>query len=109
MSMLNLLASVDLNKQYPSPWAGDRGIGDLVSLILGGSSSIAAVMIIVLLIGAGIGMIVASGQSDPESAEKAKKMATSAVIGALIIFFAFFIIRLIELVLGHPFVTEPGI
>jgi hypothetical protein len=45
-------------------------------------------------------MIMGAGQDNPEAAAKGKQAATSAVIGFIIIFAAYWIIQIIETVTG---------
>ena len=53
-------------------------------------------------------MIAGAGQDNPERAAKGKQAATSALIGFIIIFAAYWIIRLIEIITGVAFITAPG-
>ena len=54
-------------------------------------------------------MIASAGSSNPEGAEKAKKAATSALVGFVVIFVAYWIIRVIEEITGIKFVTQPNL
>jgi hypothetical protein len=105
--MNKFLATVDIGSLYQSPLGQSEGIGDLVSLILNGAFALAGVGILFLLIFAGFSIIVGAGKSDAETTAKGKKAVTSALIGALIVFFAYFIVRIIELIFGVAFVTAP--
>ena len=113
------LAEVSIQKFFNSPFGrvsggpDDRAVqgsfGDLVSLILKSSFVIAGVGLLFLLIFAGFSIIMAAGKSDPEQAAKGKKAATTAVIGFIIVFAAYWIVRIIELIFGVDFITSPGI
>lgn len=50
-----------------------------------------------------------AGNDNPEQAAKGKKAVTSAVIGVIIIITAYLIIRIIEVMTGSNFITQPGI
>jgi hypothetical protein len=108
--MLGKLA-FDIGNAYNSPFgkSGGKTIGDLISLILTASLSIAGVLILVLIIFAGISLISSAGSNNPEQAEKGKKAATAAIIGFIIILSAYWIIRIIEIISGTNFITNPGI
>ena len=45
-------------------------------------------------------MIAGAGKSDPQSVEKGKKAATSALIGFVVVFSAYWIVKLIETITG---------
>jgi len=76
------------------------GIGQLVSIILSNAMVVAGVILLFLLIFGGISMIAGTGRDNPEQAAKGKQAATAAVIGFIIIFAAFWIIRIIETLTG---------
>lgn len=75
-------------------------INSFVTAIITGSLSIAGVILLFLLIGGGIGMIAGAGKSDPQSVEKGKKAVTSALIGFIVVFSAYWIVKLIETITG---------
>lgn len=75
-------------------------ISSFVTAIIAGSLSIAGVILLFLLIGGGIGMIAGAGNSDPKTVEQGKKAVTSALIGFIVVFSAYWIVKLIELITG---------
>lgn len=77
-----------------------KGIGDLVSLFIRIVFVIAGVIILIFIIMAGMGMIAGAGSNDPEKIEKGKQAATSALIGFVVVFTAYWIVQLIELWTG---------
>jgi len=107
--MEGLIAKVDIGKFYQSPLGQSKGVGDLVTLILNGAFAIAGLGILFLFIFAGFSIIMGAGKNDAEATAKGQKAATTALIGALIVFFAYFIVRIIELIFGAAFVTAPNI
>ena len=106
---MNKLATVFIGTNFDSPFGQTKSLGDLVSLILEGSFAIAGVLLLFLIIFAGFSMIAGAGSNNPEQSAKGKKAATAAVIGFAIVFGAYLIIQLIELLLGSNPITQPGI
>lgn len=76
------------------------GIGSLVSVFLKISFVIAGLILLFYFILGGIGMISSAGKSDPKVAEQAKATITSAVIGFVVVFTAYWIVKLIALELN---------
>jgi len=98
--------SVKIGEQFQG-YSGT--VGDLTSLILTGSLVVAGVIILFMIVYAGIQMIGAAGQNKPENAAKAQQAATYAAIGFAIIFSAYWIIRILEIITGSKFITAPNI
>ncbi len=71
-----------------------------VSAILSGAISIAGIILLFLLMGGGIGMISGAGKNDPKAVETGKKTATSALIGFIVVFSTYWIVKLIESITG---------
>lgn len=83
-----------------------KGISLFVSNAITGAISIAGIILLFLLIGGGIGMIAGAGKSDPQSVEKGKKAATSALIGFIVVFCSYWIVKLIETVTGLKLISN---
>jgi len=107
--MDNLLATVSIGNLYKTPLGQGKSIGDLISITLVGALSLAGIGILVLFILAGISIIKGAGSGNPDDTAKGKKAATAAIVGAAIVFFSYFIVRVIELIFGVAFITNPGI
>jgi len=75
-------------------------VGDLVSLFLNGAFVLSGLILLFFFILGGIGMISSAGQSDPQKAEQAKKTITSALIGFVIVFTSYWIVKLVSSLLG---------
>ncbi|AKM83111.1 hypothetical protein A2422_03995 [Candidatus Woesebacteria bacterium RIFOXYC1_FULL_31_51] len=75
-------------------------IGNYISAIITGAISIAGVILLFLLIMGGIGMIAGAGSDSPEKIEKGKKAVTSALIGFIVVFMSYWIVKLIESITG---------
>jgi len=99
--------AVDIGSTFGSPLGQSKGIGDLVTLILNASFAIASIIILFLFIFAGVSLISGAGSSDPQKIEKGKKAITTAIIGFIIIFGAYWVIRIIEIITGSNFITQP--
>lgn len=103
---MNKLTTVDIGNKFIGTSASSinltnpDGISVYVSNIITGAISIAGIILVFLLIGGGIAMISGAGKSDPKTVEQGKKAATSALIGFIVVFSAFWIVKLIELITG---------
>ena len=76
------------------------GVGSLVTLFLNIAFVLSGLILLFFFIMGGIGMISSAGESDPQKAEQAKKTVTSAVIGFVIVFASYWIVKLILQLLG---------
>lgn len=102
--------AVNIGQAFNSPFSSDgKTIGDLISVVIRISLALAGILILALLLIAGFSMVTSAGTDNPEGAEKAKKAATAAAIGFVLVFGAYLIIRAIELVIGANFITQPSI
>lgn len=106
---MNTLALIDIGKQFGSPFGRTQTIGNLISVVLQAAFALAGVIFIFLLVFGGISMIAGAGNQNPEQTGKGRQAVTSAVIGLVVVFAAYWIVRLIEEILGVRFITEPGI
>jgi Type IV secretion system pilin len=79
---------------------GLTGIGGLVTVFLNAAFALSGLILLFFFIMGGIGMISSAGQSDPQKAEQAKKTITSAIIGFVIVFTSYWIVKLIGSLLG---------
>lgn len=76
------------------------GIAKSVSVFLKISFVAAGLVLLFFFILGGIGLISGAGQSDPQKAEQSKKTITSAVIGFVIVFASYWIVKLIGQFVG---------
>lgn len=95
---------VDIGKTFFGPnskgFTEQGQVGSIVSIIVANAMVIAGIILLIFLIGAGISMISGAGQNNPEKMEKGKKAATSALIGFVIVFAAYWIVQLIGKITG---------
>lgn len=106
--MNNLLTQVDITSKFNSPFGNTKTVGDLISLFLKGAFVVSGIFILVLFLIAGFSIIQGAGNDNPEAAQKGKSAATAAVVGFIVIFGAYWIIRIIEVISGNNFITNPG-
>lgn len=86
----------EINTYFKSPFSTEgKTLADLVALILSGALAIAGIALLLILIGAGFAIIASAGSGKSEDLSKATKVATSALIGFLIVFAAYLIVQLI--------------
>jgi Na+-driven multidrug efflux pump len=100
----NLIATVYIKD---TPIGGTQGtlssytnISQVTNPLLKNSLTIAGIIFVVLIIAGGIGMIASAGKNDPKKAEASQKTITSAIIGFVVVFCAYFIIQIIEVLTG---------
>lgn len=106
--MQNSLLAIDIAEKFKSPFGNPKTVGDLVSILLKFSFVVAGIFILVLFLIAGFSIITSAGSNNPEGAEKGRNAATAAAIGFVVIFAAYWIIRIIEVISGNNFITKPG-
>lgn len=104
---MKYLAQVDIGKEFGSPFgvSGGSTLGDLVSLVVKLGFVLSGLLILFFVIFAGFQMVVGAGSNNPEATKKGQQAATSALIGFVIVFVAYWIVRIIELITGFRFIT----
>lgn len=100
----------DIGSAFGSPiGSGTRTIGGMVSFVVNAAIVVAGVAMLFLFAFGGISIIAGAGQSNPESVGKGKKAVTAALIGFIIIFTSYWIVRLIEVIFGYNFISDSPI
>jgi len=79
---------------------GFGSIGEIISNLLNNIYVLAGIILFILLIVGGFMVMIASGQENPDQAKKGKQAITAALIGFVIIFCAYWIMRIIEIMTG---------
>jgi len=82
-----------------------RYVGFYTNAIITGAISVAGIILLFVLISGGIGMISGAGKNDPKAVETGKKAATSALIGFVVVFMAYWIVKLIESITGLSLIS----
>lgn len=105
--MKNLLSQLDLNAiqnkvqldpSAPIKLNANPTIGQIIAAIIPWIFTIAGMLLLIYLIFGGLQFMVSRG--DPKNAQAAKNHITNALIGFIIIFFAYWIVVLLGLILG---------
>lgn len=99
---------VNIGATYGSRFGVYLGIGDLVSLIVSNAMVVAGVIVVFLFVAGGIMVISGAGEGNPQSTAKGKAAVTSAMVGFLIVFTSYWIVRIIEQVTGLQILNPVG-
>jgi len=98
------MIGVDIGKT--TPW-GLKSLSDtfpslstLITLLLQNALVIAGLLLLALLIFGGFTFIMGAGSSDPKKTQQATGILTNVLIGFAIVFTAYFIIQIIEVLTG---------
>lgn len=75
-------------------------IGDIVSFFLKASLAVAGTILLIFFIMGGIGLISGAGKNDPKQIEQAKQSLSTAIVGFLIVFLAYWVVRLLLDIFG---------
>ena len=102
-----VLAQVNIGQEFGSPYGQSKSLGNVVTILLNGGLIVAGVIIVFLIVGGGLQMIMGAGNNDPKASAAGHQAITWAVIGFVIVFSTFLIIRLVETITGVDFVTQP--
>lgn len=98
------LAQIDIDQAFGSRFgsfaADSLSLADLVSSILTLAFALAGLFVLFMLIFAGYSLIASAGKNDPQQAAKGKQAATWAVVGFIVVFVAYWIVKLIENIAG---------
>lgn len=102
------LADISIGTSYKSPFGQTLKLGDLVSSFLNNSIVVSGVLLLFFFVFAGIAVISGAGSGNSEQAAKGQKAATMAAVGFIVVFVAYWMIRLVEEITGTKFITSPG-
>lgn len=78
------------------------GVGSIITIFLNISFILAGLILLFYIIIGGIGLIRGAGKDNPEDLEKSKSALTSAVLGFIVVFVSYWIVKLIGQLLGIP-------
>lgn len=98
---------MSLQDSFGSPLGTDVTIGSLVQSLLSNAIVLAGIIMVFLFIGGGLTMVISAGKNDPQGAAKGRSAVTWALVGFIIIFTAYWIIRIIEIISDNRFFTNP--
>ena len=94
-----LQAKVDIIKEV-NPAFGS--ISELINRVLPNLMILGGIITFLLLVGGGFMLIQGAGSGDTEQLSKGKKALTYAIIGLILIFSSYWIIKLVSRVTGVP-------
>ena len=94
------LITVSIGNVFNTPFGKTQGIADFVSIILSNAVALAAFILFLLLVGGGIMIIASAGSGNKEGVGRGQKAVSSALIGFIIVFIAYWIIKIVELMFG---------
>lgn len=77
-----------------------KDVGKLVSILVSNAMVIAGIILLFLMVFGGISMIAGAGSQNPEQVAKGRQAVTSALIGFIIVFAAYWIVQLIGAITG---------
>lgn len=106
MSTQLLAQNIDFNAfrtAFPSnslPANANLTIGTIISSLLPYLLALAGLMLLAYLIIGGFGLMTSGG--DPKKADSAKQRITYALVGFIIVFISFWLIQVVEVILGLP-------
>lgn len=98
---------MDINSAFRSPFTDVKNISSLVTTFLNIAFVLAGLILLFFFIFGGIGMISNAGSDNPQQMEQAKKTVTSALIGFVIVFAAYWIVQLLGKIAGVTILTPP--
>lgn len=79
-----------------------QSVGGLITAILPNIFVLAGIILLFLLIFGGVAIILGAGKGNEERIQQGKQTITSALIGFLVVFAAYWIIQIVEIVTGIP-------
>lgn len=85
-----------------TPFKDLGGVGATVSLFVNMAFALAGIVLLFFFIMGGIGLISSAGDDNAQKKEQSKKTITSAVIGFVIVFASYWIVKLITQFLNIP-------
>ena len=100
---MNNLAQVSIGEKFFGSSGGFQNlsdIGGLVSTIVNFALIAAGLIFLFLFVIGGISIMSGSGSDNPERAAKGKQAITTALIGFVVVFAAYWIVKLIETITG---------
>ncbi len=104
MRLLAQVLPVNIGDQFlgteATPLKETTGLSNIVSLVVRIGFVVSGVLILFFIVFAGFQIVASAGSNNPEGAKKGKEAATTAAVGFAIVFTAYWIVRLIEVIVG---------
>ena len=96
---------MDIKDVFKTPFQTPQSITGVVTSFLDIAFVVAGVILLFFFVLGGIGMISSAGSDNAQQMEQSKKTLTSALIGFIIIFAAYWIVQLLGRVAGVTILT----
>ncbi len=93
-----LLSAVDFSKPTVNPAAQYADIGSILNQVLPAIMIVASLVCLALMLVGAISYLTSSGEQ--EKTQKARRTITYSVVGIILIFLSYLIVRLVSLVTG---------
>ena len=87
------------------PFEQLTGVSSLVTLVVRAGFVISGVLILFFFVLGGFQIIAGAGSNNPEAAKKGQQAASAAALGFAVVFVAYWIVRLIEVITGVKIVS----
>jgi hypothetical protein len=84
---------------FNTPFGTTKTLADLVSLVVRIGFVVSGLLVLFFIVFAGFQIITSAGGNNPEGAKKGQQAASAAVIGFVVVFAAYWIVRLIEFII----------
>lgn len=95
--------TLDIGDQFLGPGhflTNTTGFGSLVSVFVANAGVFAGIIFLFMIVFAGISIINGAGKGNAQSVAQGQAAATWAIVGMLVIFFGYFIVRLLQSIIG---------
>lgn len=96
---MTIYAKVDIVDEFNPPFSS---ISELINRLLPNVLLLAGIILFLLILGGGFMLISGATEGEADKTEKGKQAVTYAMIGFVIIFASFWIIKLVEKITGIP-------
>jgi hypothetical protein len=91
---------MNINEVFKSPFTDVSSLSGLVTTFVNIAFVVAGVILLFFFIFGGIGMITNAGSDNAQQMEQSKKTVTSAIIGFIVVFASYWIVKLVEQITG---------
>lgn len=105
--MFFAIPTVDIGKSFqlaPGKYIGNvpayESLGSFISIVLPTVFVVSGIILLVLIIFGGLTMILNAGSGDAKKIEQGQKALTSGITGMVLIFVAWWVIKIIEYITG---------
>jgi hypothetical protein len=98
--MQKLAGGVNIGTVFRSPFGKRLGLGDIVQFVLSAGITLGGIIAILVILLGGFKIIMGAGKGDANSTAKGKAALTYGVAGFFIVLAAYWIIRMIEIIIG---------